>query len=178
MGRPKLLLPWGDATVLDATLAALGGGGVETVVVVAEPGGPLAGWQPPPAVERVENPRPEEGMLSSVVAGWRRLADGPERLLLVCPADLPALQPGTVAALIAAQRSHGGLVVPSLAGRQGHPLLVPWRWARHIPELDPTIGLRQLLALAAGELLRVPVADPGTVRDVDTPEAYEELRPR
>jgi molybdenum cofactor cytidylyltransferase len=178
MGRPKLLLPWGESTVLHATLAALQGGGVERIVLVTAPGHGLEELAPPPGVELAENPEPASGMLSSVQIGWQTLVEGPTETILICPADLPALRPATVRAMLAAHREHGGPVLPSYHGERGHPLLLPRRWAARIPELDPAIGLRQLLALAASELLRLPVDDPGTVRDVDTPEAYERLRPR
>lgn len=181
MGRPKLLLPWGTGTVIDATLAALREGGVRRVTVVTAAGGPLAGWQAPAGVTLAENPDVERGMLSSVQAGLRLLLAReplPPDPLVVCPADLPALRASTVATLLAAQRRHGGLVVPSYQGKRGHPLLVPPRWQPAILQLDDAVGLRQLLALAAADLLRLPVDDPGTVRDVDTPEAYDTLRPR
>lgn len=175
MGRPKLHLPWGEGTVLGATLAALRGGGVERIVVVvaaAPPADPA-----PPGVEWAINPAPEGGMLSSILVGWRALAAAAPNPLLVCPADLPALAAATVAGLLAAQRRHGGPVVPTYRGRRGHPLLLDPAWAARIPELDPAVGLRQLLALAADDLLQLPVEDPGAVHDVDTPEDYERLRP-
>jgi CTP:molybdopterin cytidylyltransferase MocA len=180
MGEPKLLLPWrGGATLLDGTLAALREGGVKRQLVVVAAGGVLAGWTPPPGVERVVNPRPGEGMLSSVQAGWSRLAGDPGAdPVVVCPADLPELQGATVAALLAAQRQHGGLVVPTCGGRRGHPLLLPRRWAERIPTLDPGVGLRQLLSLAAADLLLVATDDRGVVEDVDTPADYERLRRR
>ena len=178
MGRPKLTLPWREGSVLDATLAALLAGGAERAVVVLGPGSILTGWQPPDRVTLARNPTPELGMLSSVRAGLAALAEAgsPPRLLLVCPGDLPALRAGTVRELLAAQRRHGGIVVPVHGGRRGHPLLVPERWLPAIGEIDEAVGLRQLLRVAAGDLLQHPVEDPGTVLDVDTPEAYESLR--
>ena len=178
MGRPKLTLPWREGSVLEATLAALLAGGAERAVVVAGPGAILAGWQPPAGVTLASNPSPERGMLSSVRAGLAALAEaGPApRMLLVCPGDLPALRAETVRELLAAQRRHGGIVVPVHGGRRGHPLVVPERWLPAIGELDEAVGLRQLLRVAVDDLLQHPVDDPGTVLDVDTPEAYESLR--
>lgn len=178
MGRPKLMLPWREGSVLDATLAALLAGGAERAVVVSGPEGVLAGWEPPARVTLACNPSPERGMLSSVRAGLAALAEAgpPPRLLLVCPGDLPALRAETVRELLGVQRRHGGIVVPVHGDRRGHPLVVPERWLPAIGELDESIGLRQLLRLAAGDLLQHPVDDAGTVLDVDTPEAYESLR--
>jgi CTP:molybdopterin cytidylyltransferase MocA len=207
MGRPKLLLPWGETTVLEATIAALQGGGVETVMVVVAADGPLRDWIPPPGVRRAVNGDPSPGMLSSVLVGVRALRGDPERHgeegrpllpgspagaddgdgdplrsapdpLLVCPADLPALRPATVAALLAAYRREGGIVVPRHGRRRGHPLLIAPSWQARIPQLAAHEGgLRRILELAAGAVHEVEVDDPGSVRDVDTPADYDALRP-
>ena len=176
MGRPKLTLPWGDGIVLDATLLALLSAGIEHVVLVASVPSPLAGWRPPPGVTVTENPDSPAGMLSSVRAGLEALSGLSLRLLVVCPGDLPALRSETVRDLVAAQRRHGGIVVPSYQGRRGHPLLIPERWLPAIAALDDAVGLRHILRIAAGDVVQMPVDDPGTVLDVDTPEAYESLR--
>jgi molybdenum cofactor cytidylyltransferase len=175
--RPKLLLPWGDTTVLAATLAALRDGGVGRAVVVVAPDGPLRSWEPPPGAVLTVNPEPARGMLSSALSGMT--AAGPADPLVVCPGDLPGLRATTVAALVAAYAGRRGVVVPRHGGKRGHPLLLSPTWAARVPELvTAERGLRQILELAAGVVTEVTVDDPGCVRDVDTPEAYDELRPR
>jgi len=201
MGRPKLLLPWGESTVLESTLAALREGGVPTIVVVLAPQGPLAGWRPPSGVLTAVNSMPASGMLSSVLVGLAALAadnaasaqvesaaavsDEPTHApvaapdpLLVCPADLPALRASTVAALLAAYRERGGIVVPRHGRRRGHPLLISPRWQARMPEIAHyQTGLRRILELAAGAVHELPVDDAGSIRDVDTPEDYTRLVP-
>lgn len=196
MGRPKLLLPFGEGTVLGATLAALAAGGARRIAVVARPGDRrLAAWlrdeavgelarrlESPPETDLLPavNPDPSRGMLSSILAGVEAL-DGPEvgkewaGILLVCPADLPALAPATVAAVL--ERAGGGavLAVPVHAGRRGHPLAIGPGLVPELPTLDLSIGLRQLLDRHPGEVVEVPVDDPGCVRDLDTPADYREL---
>ena len=194
MGRPKLLLPWGASTVLESTLDALRDGGVPTIVVVLAPGGPLGFWQPPAGVRTAVNPEPASGMLSSVLVGLAALsatseleprhtasaappAPAPDPLL-VCPADLPALRAATVAALLAAYRESGGIVVPRHGRRRGHPLLISPRWQARMPEIaHHQTGLRRILELAAGAVHELVVDDPGSIRDVDTPEDYARLLP-
>lgn len=176
MGRPKLLLPWGGSTVLESTLAALRDGGVSTIVVVLAPQGPLESWQPPEGVRTAVNPEPASGMLSSVLVGLAALSGPAPDPLLVCPADLPALQASTVAALLAAYRELGGVVVPRHGRRRGHPLVIAPRWQARMPEIAHyQTGLRRILELAAGVVHELPVDDPGCVRDVDTPEDYARL---
>lgn len=181
MGKPKLLLPWGETTVLESTLAALRGGGVEAVVVVIAPDGPLSRWTPPVGVRCALNPTPAQGMLSSVLVGLDALgidATPAPDPLLVCPADLPSLRASTVNALLAEYRREGGIVVPRHRRRRGHPLLIAPNWQARIPELAVHEGgLRRILELAAGAVHELLVDDPGCVHDVDTPEDYATLRP-
>lgn len=178
MGRPKLLLPWGESTVLGSTLAALRAGGVEAALVVIAADGPLTAWLPPEGVLAVRNADPARGMLSSILAGLEALGPGAPDPLLVCPADLPALRADTVARLLAVYADRGGVVVPRHGRRRGHPLLISPPWQARMPGLAAADGgLRRILELAAGAVREVEVDDPGTVYDVDTPEDYERLRP-
>jgi CTP:molybdopterin cytidylyltransferase MocA len=165
--------------VLGATVSALLEGGARRVLVAVAPEGPLVDWPAPGGVRVVLNPDPRPGMLSSILAGLGTLGGDPlPDPLLVCPADLPGLRAETVATLLEEYRVRGGVVVPRHGRRRGHPLLIAPAWQRRIPELSARDGgLRQILELAAGAVHEVLVDDPGTVRDVDTPEDYERLRP-
>lgn len=200
MGRPKLLLPFGDGTVLGATLAALAGGGAGRICVVTRPDDEdLAVWlagealgeiarrtaSPPgagPVLRAAVNPEPARGMLSSIQAGMDALAEGsgPGELapLLVCPGDLPALGAGTVRRVLrAAAGRERALAVPVHRGRRGHPLAVGGERIPEVPDLDPFVGLRQLLERHPDSVVEVSVDDAGCVRDLDTPEDYRELGP-
>jgi len=187
MGRPKLLLPYGGGTVLGATVAALRGGGVWPIVVVARTGdAPLRAWcaarAGAGALLVALNPAPERGMLSSILEGLTALGGAGELAkggapLLVCPGDLPALRAATVAELQRRLLAAGaGLAVPVWRGRRGHPLAIVPSLIPEMEHLDPGRGLRQLLDLHAGELLSVEVDDPGCLADLDTPDDYERLR--
>jgi len=192
MGRPKLLLPYAGGTVLGATLAALRGGGVSPIVVVASAGDAslrawcaalaAAGSAGAGALLVALNPAPERGMLSSILEGLTalggagKLANGAAPLL-VCPGDLPSLRAATVAELQRRLLAAGaGLAVPVWRGRRGHPLAIAPSLIPAMERLDPGRGLRQLLDLHAGALLSVEVDDPGCLADLDTPDDYERLR--
>jgi molybdenum cofactor cytidylyltransferase len=193
MGRPKLLLPYGDGTVLGALIAALRAAGVSQIVIVAAAGdAAMRAWCAAAIAAAAAtdaacltvalNAAPERGMLSSILAGLAALggagtlASG-RATLLVCPGDLPALRPGTVVELLRRREAAGaGLAVPIHRGRRGHPLAIAPALVPEIESLDPGRGLRQLLDLHSDDLLTVEVDDPGCVADLDTPEDYERLR--
>ncbi len=179
MGRAKLLLPLGATTLVGATVGALVAGGATPVCLVVRPeDGPLHRWAAERGLRWAENPAPDRGMLSSILAGIEalggaaRLAEAGEPLL-VCPADLPGLAASTVAAVAERLRAGATLAVPVHAGRRGHPLGIAAARLPELPGLDPAVGLHQLLARHPDEVAAVPVDDPGCVGDVDTPADYE-----
>lgn len=171
MGRPKLLLPFRDGTLLGSLIQALREGGVSDIVLVVAPGDEaLRAWGAEAGVRVVVNPEPERGMLSTIRAGIAEAGD--REPLVVCPADLPALRPSTVRAVLA---ESSPLVVPSYRGRRGHPLVISPELIPEIGTLHLEVGLRELLDRHPERLRTVEVDDPGCVRDVDTPEEYREL---
>ncbi|HVS03455.1 MAG TPA: nucleotidyltransferase family protein [Thermoanaerobaculia bacterium] len=179
MGRPKLLLPWAGGTLIGGVVRALQDGGAYPLVVVARSDDlALQEWVRGEGLELAVNPRPEEGMLSSVRCGLTALG-GADRMaadgvpLLVSPADLPELLPETVRRLVAVARQRRALLaLPRHGSRRGHPLWIAPQLLAAILGLDPAVGLRQLLRQRAADVVEVPVDDPGAVRDVDTPEDY------
>lgn len=179
----KLLAPFGATTVVGATLDALREGGIGPLVaVVRADDEELRDWMGMREERTAIHLHPERGMLSSIrvgleaLGGARRLAsDG--TALAVCPADLPALDADTVRRLrLHFESVGGGLVLPRHRGRRGHPLLVEPSLQPEIEELDPSVGLRQLLDRHPERLSVLDVDDAGAVRDVDTREDYEGIR--
>lgn len=176
MGRPKLLLPYRDGTLVGAVVQALRGGGVSKIVLVTSPGDEdLRAWAREAGVLTAVNPDPGRGMLSSIREGVAALGEIGE-ILLVSPADLPALRAETVAALVQRMEETGApLAVPVYQGKRGHPLAIAPALIPEIGTLDPDVGLRQLRDRHEDRLLEMEVEDAGVVVDVDTPEEYERI---
>jgi molybdenum cofactor cytidylyltransferase len=182
MGRPKLLLPFRGTSLVGAVVAALRQAGADPIVLVASAERKdLLDWARENGLTTVVNPEPERGMLSSIqegiaaLGGAAALAQAGE-VLLVCPADLPALRASTVGELLRRQaEAEAPLAVPVVRGKRGHPLAIAPALIPEIETLDLDIGLRQLLDRHAAEVLEVEVGDEGAVEDVDTPEDYARL---
>src|SRR4051794_18406343 len=121
LGQPKQLLPFGDATLLDHTLATarackfdqlicvIGGGGVDPI----RAGVDLSG------AEIVENNHFGEGCSSSIALALDAVADESDVLILLL-GDQPGVVPGTVAALLEA-RADAPLAVCRYDDGRGHP---------------------------------------------------------
>src|SRR5262245_17552630 len=100
-GGAKLLARIGPDVLIDLTLRSLLDAGVGRVVVVSAPGVDFneAKLISDPRVQIAVNPEPARGMFSSIQAGLAPAAGDP---VLILPADMPFVQPGTVVAVAAA----------------------------------------------------------------------------
>lgn len=182
MGRPKLLLPFRDTTVLGSTIAALRIGGAREIVLVHAPADQaLVAWGEANGCLLAVNPTPADGMLSSVHVGLLALG-GAEHLargggvLLVCPGDLPQLRGSTVARVLQEMFATGSLLaLPRHGSTRGHPLAIAASLAPEILRLSPTEGLRRLRREHLDRAIEIETDDVGTVRDMDTPEDYATL---
>jgi len=189
MGQPKMLLPWGETTVLGQVLDTLQGAGAGRMVVVT--GGAREAVEAlvaqvasasPGSLSTVFNERYASGeMLSSVQAGLLELAGAGNPLVeatLIAPGDQPQVQERSVR-LVAQEylRSRASIVIPSFQMRRGHPWLVARAHWQEILRMRPSDSLRSFLNRHADEIRYVEVDDPGVLQDLDTPEDYLKSRP-
>jgi molybdenum cofactor cytidylyltransferase len=186
MGQPKLLLPWGNATVIEQVLAVWTTSRVNHVVVVVDPvNQQLARACAKSGVEVVIPDEPPCEMKDSALFGLHRIEQHAPDVLdawLVAPADMPGLKREVIDLLVA---SHSAAVVrgetpciriPRYAGRRGHPVLFPWPLAAEVAKLGADQGLDALVARHRVEHIEVAAA--GVPEDFDTPEEYDRVRGR
>jgi molybdenum cofactor cytidylyltransferase len=180
MGTQKLLLPFGGTTVVGAAVSAALASRIDRVMVILgadraavsaeiERAGGSAG-----PVEFVVNLEYELGMLSSVQAGFRALAEDAEAAVVML-GDQPFITAAAINSLITAHRENGkGIVIPVFGGRRGHPVLVDLKYRREVLGLDPAEGLRQLMRAHPDDIREVEAGDANILHDLDTPEDYKD----
>jgi molybdenum cofactor cytidylyltransferase len=108
-----------------------------------------------------------EGMGASLACAARAAdeADG----YLVALADMPFIRPTSVAAVRDALAAGAPLAAPYFRGRRGHPVAIAARFRAELLACSGDEGARTLLAAHQDELRKVPVGDPGVIRDIDQP---------
>jgi CTP:molybdopterin cytidylyltransferase MocA len=175
MGRPKPLLPWGDATLVEYQVGEMLGAGLERVIVVLG-----HAWQDVkpyltgPAVEVVINEAYRESKAASLRAVAASLLDEDEAVAILS-VDQPRPR-DVLARLLAAHDAGVGLMtVPVHGGRRGHPSILA---GALIPELrnvlDETLGLRGLIERHRASLREVPFETPIVLLDLNTPDEYRQ----
>jgi molybdenum cofactor cytidylyltransferase len=108
-----------------------------------------------------------EGMGASLACAAR--AAGPADGYLVALADMPFVRPSTVAAVRDALAQGALLAAPFWRARRGHPVGFAGALRAELEALAGDAGARRVLEAHAAQLVKVPVGDPGAVRDIDRP---------
>ena len=108
-----------------------------------------------------------EGMGASLACAVRAagVADG----YLVALADMPFVRPSSIAAVRDALAGGAPLAAPFWRARRGHPVGVAGEFVEELLGLRGDEGAKALLAANARRLVKIPVGDPGVIRDIDTP---------
>jgi molybdenum cofactor cytidylyltransferase len=173
LGRPKQLLPYGPATLLDHVLATARacrfdqllcvlGGSADAVRVQVD----LTG------VTVVENRSFGEGCSSSIAAALTAVAPQSQALVLML-GDQPGVTAAAVTALIE-QRGDAPLAACGYADGRGHPLLFARSLFGELAQLRGDKAVWKLLDRHAADVADVPV--PGPVpADIDTWPDYEAI---
>lgn len=177
MGTQKLLLPFGEETVVEAVVrTALASGVDRAVAVLGADREAIRARLEPRGVDFAVNERFAEGMLTSIQAGFLALPPEVEAAVVML-GDQPFLPPSVVDTVIQGRRESGkGIVIPVFRGRRGHPVLVDLKYRAEVLAIDPADGLRRLMRGHPDDVAEVEVDDPNILRDLDTPEDYSGIK--
>jgi len=180
MGQPKMLLPWGETTVLGKVISVIRSAGVDDIVTVTggfrEQVEAIARQHHSRIIFNVEFANNE--MLNSIQCGLRSLKAEAEATL-ICLGDQPQVQEGSVRGVCEAfKRSRSSLVVPSHHMRRGHPWLAARPLWEEILKMKPPQSPRDVLNAHAKEIEYVQVDTPTILEDLDTPEDYFKFKPQ
>ncbi len=168
-GRYKMGLPLGDKTVIQRC--------VEGMVDAVDRIWVVVGWQadqvrallaPYSKAEPVYNRAFRSGMFSSVKTGLAQVRDAHCFLL---PGDITLVSPAVYTLMLAAD---GDIVIPTYAGKKGHPVLLSRPVIPEILALPDDAILRDYVR--AKGYTTVDVQDEGILLDIDTPEDYQAIR--
>jgi molybdenum cofactor cytidylyltransferase len=173
MGTQKLLLPFGETTVVGAVVGtALSSRVDRTLAVLGADRDAIRQKLEPLGIGLAVNEGFAKGMLSSVQAGFRALPAGAEAAVIML-GDQPFLPARVIDAVIEGFRRSGkGIVVPVFQGRRGHPVLVDLKYREEVLALDPADGLRRLMHAHPEDIFEAEVEDANILRDLDVPEDY------
>ena len=174
MKKQKLLLPFNGKTIIEEVVKnASKSVGSNIMVVLGSHKEQVKAQIKNYGASFCVNENYMEGMLSSVICGFRALPDEIKAALIFL-GDQPQIPPQASTLVIEAwKQSKKGIVIPTFNGRRGHPVLIETKYKTEIEKLDPEKGLRTLSEKNKNDLFEVECEIPEILRDIDTPEEYE-----
>ena len=179
MGHQKMLLPWGNTTVIENVTRTLIDSGIDDIHIVV--GGLqkelkkiLREYQ----LEYVINKDYRNGeMLTSVKHGIESLQTNTEAALIVL-GDQPQIESSIVQAILNRfKSSHNPIIVPSYKMKRGHPLLISRQLWKALLMLSPPMTLRDFLNENNKIIDYLIVNNNSVIQDLDTPEDYLRYKP-
>lgn len=181
MGQPKVLLPWSNGkTIIEHIIEQLIRSRVDQIVVVTGPThDEVKALLKPMGVKVSYNRSYRTGeMLSSLKTGLRAMPDHIAATMIVL-GDQPRLQPKVIYKVMKAYaEGEGHLIAPSFQMRRGHPILVSRRYWPEFFNLPRTGSPRDVINAHQDEIHYINVETDSVLRDVDTPDDYDQERKR
>ena len=180
MGKPKLLLPYGDGTIIETVIGQTIRSKADNVLVVLGSNKEKISKQirnyP---VEISENREFRNGMLSSIQCGLKALPVNTYAVLVLL-GDQPMIPSSVIDKVIDAYRqSEKGIVIAVYNGKRGHPILFEMKYRGEVEQLISGSSFRDLTQKHSEDILEIEVDAPGILRDIDTMNDYnKELKQR
>lgn len=167
-GSDKLLHPLQHGVPIAVQAARHLKSQIQRVVAVVRPeSDDLAGLLRAEGCEVVVCPNADEGMGMSLAYAVR--AAGPADAYLIALADMPFVRPTSIAALRDALAGGARIAAPYFRTRRGHPVGISGEFQNELEALGGDEGARKVLAAHDADVVKVPVGDPGVIRDIDQP---------
>jgi molybdenum cofactor cytidylyltransferase len=178
MGRPKLLLPWGQTSILGHLLQQWAALGAHQIGVVCAAGDEVMQRELDQlhfsADNRIVNPAPERGMWSSlqcaaVWQGWPLEISH----VTIALGDQPHLREQTLRALVNASTANPAAICqPRFAGRAKHPVILPRAVFAGLGS-SKAVTLKEYLEQFTSPIVYCDSEDTGLDLDIDRPEDYQ-----
>ena len=181
MKQAKLLMPWGNTSVLGTVINAFRNAGVVDIRVIT------GGYRE--EVEReaglnhatcIFNPNFANGeMLDSVRTGINSILESSYKAAFIALGDQPAVSCEDIYQMMQIfNETRAPLIIPSYEMRRGHPWLVAKKLWPSILNLKPPKTMRDFIEENKDQITYYVVKNSRILEDLDTPEDYEKYHPR
>jgi len=128
---------------------------------------------------QIHNPSFNEGMSSSIQAGYRSLKSKLNKLsgIIIHPGDIPYINIQDLERLISSHKvSPDSIVIPKFNSKRGHPIIIPKRMFSEFDNIgEYPNGLRDLIRSSDSKIKYVNINNQGILEDIDTKKDLDEL---
>ncbi len=175
MGVQKLLLPFGESTVIERVLENMRGAGFSEIIAVFSSEVHDALGELGDGIRAAVNPAPERGQSSSLSIALEMLPDGEDFCIML--GDLPLVGTYEMKMLkdrFSAMPQERTVFTPCRNGVFGHPMFYRAIWKERFKSAQGDAGGRNILKDHSDEIMAAETSD-CHFRDIDTPDDYKNL---
>lgn len=175
MGVQKLLLPFGESTVIETVIKNMLGAGFSDIIAVFSREVHDAVRKPGAGIRAAINPAPERGQSSSLAIALEMLPDGEDFCIML--GDLPLVGKDEMIRLkdsFSAIPDGKTVFTPCRNGVFGHPMFYRAIWKNRFKTAQGDAGGRNILMDYKNEIITSEAPD-CHFRDIDTPDDYKKL---
>ncbi len=173
MGQQKMLMPWGNTTVLGKVIETLQAAGIEDITLVTNSTTALqiTNYKLPITLND------DSEMLTSIQLGLQGQKPTAESTL-ICLGDQPQVEEGSVRSVCNVFRENkSSIVVPSFQMRRGHPWLIARELWNEVLDMRAPESMRDFLNAHKDDIFYVELDTPSILMDLDTPADYLKYKP-
>lgn len=175
MGKPKLLLPWNDHTMIEETVDQTLQGGYDEVVVVVGPDRQqmqeLLASRP---VKIAFNLNYRSGMSSSIKAGVS-FVDATASAFAIVLGDQPRISAKTHSLVLAQfRKAKRGICVPTYEGQPGHPVIFSAEYKPRMFSLQGDNGAKSIIERHREDVVELALKAPEILPSINSQKDYEE----
>ena len=173
MGKPKLLLPFGNNTILQQTIDNLLKSKVdEVIVVVGHASQAMMKAIASRPVKIAINPIYQQGLSTSIVSGLNLIDDRTKAIMLAL-ADQPLIDSATINRLIEESLGYDkGIFIPTYQSEKGHPVIFSTKYKEELLRLKGDIGGMQIIKKRPHDILKVTMDSKIINMDINTISDY------
>jgi molybdenum cofactor cytidylyltransferase len=179
MGQDKALLRWEGGTFLSGAIAMLKPHVDLVIVVAGANANVLAPIVNSFAANLIQNHHPENGQFSSLQVGLQEVLNRGRDTAIITLVDRPPANSKTVAHLkqefFRVVEEDKWAVIPEHEAKHGHPIIAGRELMEAFLRAPVTSNARDVEHAHQSKLVYVHVADTNVVRNVDTPDQYQDL---
>jgi molybdenum cofactor cytidylyltransferase len=181
MQRSKIVLPWGKTTIISHIITEFKKAGIEKIVVVTGGYRELVEAEVDRSLaETVFNPDYENDEMSiSLKVGLNSIDIENYDAGFIALGDQPNIYSNDIHKMI---KKHNELpekiIIPSYTMRRGHPWLIPDKYFSELIKLSPPDTMRTFINDHVPDIEYVVVEHPEILQDLDTPQDYQQYKPK
>jgi len=171
IGTPKLMLEIEGKSFLSIIAENILSAGVKDIVCVVSEQTYSWAKEKVASINFAINPKPEDGMLSSVYYGMKQIMNCDN--VLIIPVDHPYVEVNTYKTLLdESGKNIGAIIKPYFEYRSGHPIIVPFELLKTIDEKCFLMGLDDIIRKSECRKIFVDVNDNGILKNINTKMDY------